>query len=508
MKALDYHEATKHSWARISADSHYLDFDNKPRAFKIYSGLARTPLPSGWTETETPALSALSGPAVPLDDGTAPDLEDLAHLLSAVGITRRRTYPGGEIMFRGASCTGALYHIEVYVACADLAGVSAGLYQFQPIDFSFSRLRRGDFRQVLVEASGDQPQVRGAPAVLVLTSTWWRNAWKYRARAYRHAWWDSGCMLANLLAQAGAQGMPASVVLGYADEAVDRLLDVDPEKEASLVLVPLGRGGPGASMPAPRADPLGLETRPLSEFEIAYAEIPAAHASSSLPGGAEAAGWRGGLEPRESPAPEGKLFPLAPAADDSLPAESIESLIRRRGSTRRFTQRAISFAELSTILERSGGPIPTDCHMPPGANLCDAYLIVHAVDGLPSGTYKYRPAQGALELFREGDFRRQAGALGLGQDLPADASVNIYYLTDLERICGRFGDRGYRAAQLEGGILGGRAYLASYALGLGATGLTFIDDDVIKFFSPDAAGKSVMFLMAVGRPARRIGGSG
>ena len=56
-----------------------------------------------------------------------------------------------------------------------------------------------------------------------------------------------------------------------------------------------------------------------------------------------------------------------------------------------------------------------------------------------------------------------------------------------------------RAASIEGGKL----YLAAYALGLGATGLTFFDDDVTRFFSPHAAGKSVMFLTAIGRPARR-----
>ena len=38
---------------------------------------------------------------------------------------------------------------------------------------------------------------------------------------------------------------------------------------------------------------------------------------------------------------------------------------------------------------------------------------------------------------------------------------------------------------------------------LGATGLTFFDDDVTAFFSPHAAGKSVMFLIALGQPARR-----
>ena len=67
----------------------------------------------------------------------------------------------------------------------------------------------------------------------------------------------------------------------------------------------------------------------------------------------------------------------------------------------------------------------------------------------------------------------------------------------------RLGNRGYRAAQLEAAIEGGRLYLAAYALHLGATGLTFFDDDVTRFFSPHAAGKSVMFLTAVGRPKRR-----
>ena len=66
----------------------------------------------------------------------------------------------------------------------------------------------------------------------------------------------------------------------------------------------------------------------------------------------------------------------------------------------------------------------------------------------------------------------------------------------------RLGNRGYRAAQSEGGIVGGRLYLAAYAQRFGATGLTFFDDEVVDFFSPHAAGKSVMFLVALGHPDR------
>ena len=96
-----------------------------------------------------------------------------------------------------------------------------------------------------------------------------------------------------------------------------------------------------------------------------------------------------------------------------------------------------------------------------------------------------------------------AGRLGLFQELPGAAGANVYCLADLEPILARFGNRGYRAAQLEGGIVGGRLYLAGYALGFGATGLTFLDDEVTEFFSPHAEGKSVMFLTALGRTVRR-----
>jgi len=87
--------------------------------------------------------------------------------------------------------------------------------------------------------------------------------------------------------------------------------------------------------------------------------------------------------------------------------------------------------------------------------------------------------------------------------LPADAAVDIFFLADLRPIFERFGNRGYRAVQLEAGVLGGKIYIAAYAQRLGATGLTFYDDEVTRFFSPHAEGKSAIFLVAVGKSAKR-----
>ena len=155
------------------------------------------------------------------------------------------------------------------------------------------------------------------------------------------------------------------------------------------------------------------------------------------------------------------------------------------------------------MLDRATRGIPADFLEPPGATLNGLYLIVHAVEGLAAGTYVYHRSERGLEPLREGSFRTEAAYLGLEQALPAQASVNIYCLADLEAVLARFGNRGYRAAQLEGAIIGGKLYLSAYAQRLGATGLTFYDDEVTAFFSPHAAGKSVMFLTAIGHPARK-----
>jgi len=232
------------------------------------------------------------------------------------------------------------------------------------------------------------------------------------------------------------------------------------------------------------------------------------HEASSLESEEEVVAWRRqGKAEGERIKDEGKtknrLYPLQSLNSDEIPKDSIEDVITRRGSTREFSRESISFAELSTMLDRAMRGVMTDFLGPEETPLNELYLIVHAVEGLPSGAYVFRRQQRALELLKEGDFRRDAGHLGLGQEIPADCSVNIYLLADLNRALERFGNRGYRAAQLEAAVIGGKVYLGAYTQRLGASGLTFFDDDVTEFFSPEAAGKSVMFLIAVGKSVKR-----
>ncbi|MGI0102030.1 MAG: SagB/ThcOx family dehydrogenase, partial [Nitrosotalea sp.] len=132
----------------------------------------------------------------------------------------------------------------------------------------------------------------------------------------------------------------------------------------------------------------------------------------------------------------------------------------------------------------------------------DIYLIANAVDGLEQGSYFYNKEHRSLELLQKGYFRDVSGHLGLDQSLPHDASVTIFFMVNLQKVLECFGNRGYRVAQLDASIMGGRMYLASYALHIGATGLTFYDDEVTEFFSPHASNKSAMFMIAIGKKAK------
>jgi SagB-type dehydrogenase family enzyme len=492
-----YHEETKHSLASLRHSRHSLDWEIMPRPFKVYPDLEPVPLPHDFVTSTRPALAAVADPGTAAPDAPV-DRAALARLLFfSAGVLRRKTYPGGEIYFRAAACTGALYHIDLYLVTGSLSDLEPGVWHFGPHDFALRRLRPGDHRRALVDAAANEPAVAGAPAVLALATTFWRNAWKYQARAWRHAFWDGGTIAANLLAVAAAAGPPARLVLGYADAPVNRLLGLDPAREATIALVPLGRGAtPPAE--APPAPPLDLATLPLSAREVDYPAIRAAHAASSLEP-AEVASWRGAPPERTTPA-AGALAPLPRTATDSA-RQPIERVILRRGSARAFAPDPLTKDELATILWTATRGIPADCTAPSRA-LADPYLIVHAVEGLDPGTYAYDRRAHALLPLRCGAFRTDAAHLGLGQTLPAEAAVNVYWLADLDPVLERFGNRGYRAAQLEAAIEGGKTYLAAYALGLGATGLTFFDDDVTAFFSPHARGKSVMFLIAVGHRRR------
>src|SRR6266481_2190257 len=276
--AWTYHNATKHSYTSIRTNPHFMDWSNQPLPFKIYPTLELLRLPGEVRQTGVAALSAIAE-SVSADTNASPDLEAIAQLLYlSAGITRKRSYSGGEIYFRAAACTGALYEVELYLVCGGVA---------------------------------------------------------------------------NLLAVATALGLPARVVCGFVDASVNRLLDVDPQREVAFSLVALGHvAAPLPPSPA-EISQLRLETVPLSEREVDYPLMREMHAASSLDSPEKVEAWRGQTPVADFPPPSGPIIQLQPLADAEMPRDPIEQVIQRRGSTRKFARSPITLPQLSTMLDRA-----------------------------------------------------------------------------------------------------------------------------------------------------------
>ena len=99
------------------------------------------------------------------------------------------------------------------------------------------------------------------------------------------------------------------------------------------------------------------------------------------------------------------------------------------------------------------------------------FIAVHGVEGLEPGLYRWPDLDHPL---RRGPLREEMLRVCWDMDLGRDAAFVVMAAIDLDAL----DDRGYREAQLDAGIVEGRLHLAAFALGIGASGMTFLDSEI------------------------------
>ena len=203
-----YHDATKHSFQSVRDSVHFLDWPNKPLPFKIYTTLDRIELPRELPPLDMPALEAISRQAETTGEAI-PDLKDLAQALYySAGVTKIKQQPGARSCFarrrvRARSARSSYIWSAAICPIWKRASITSARMIFAAA-VAAGRLSRRD-----CEGDCGEPSVTSAPVTIICAGTYWRNAWKYQARTYRHFGWDNGTMLANLLATATALNLPA-----------------------------------------------------------------------------------------------------------------------------------------------------------------------------------------------------------------------------------------------------------------------------------------------------------
>jgi hypothetical protein len=426
------------------------DFDRVPPPVKSYrSGLPVTSLPRDLPATPTSATAVLAGvvpeAADPLD---LPTLGRLLYL--SAGVVRTAQRRNRTIYFRAAGSAGARFPLELYVAARGVTDLADGVYWYDPVEHALAQVG---------------PAPLGDVTTVVVTGVPWRTGWRYSERGFRHLYWDAGTMLAQLLAVAGSTGLTARLRTVFPDADVTRLVGADGVHEFPLALVSFGSGAPAVDPSGP-AEAGSVDTDPL-EFPLVTM--------------AQRAGDGDAL---------GEPWPVAAPLDGPVPESApLDEVILRRGSTRRMVRGAsLPRSTMEWSLRAALRGLPNE----------PTFVAVHSVDGVEPGIYRWPDLDSPLKT---GDLRDELIRVCLGQNLGGEAAFVVMSTTDLSAT----GDRGYRDAQLAAGIVEGRLHLGAFALGGGATGMTFLDSEL-----PDLLGAPLdgLLFTCVGVPeyTNRAGG--
>ncbi len=490
-----YHETTKHTPERLRSRLHALDWTNVPDPFRRYEGVPLIALPAHPPSLEAPAFDVLRGRChgeVSNTDGAALLSQILWHA-AAVSAARQARRTAERYFLRVNPSSGNLHPTEFHFATRGLAGWSDGLYHYRVLTHEAEQRAAGDYVEALIRQAG-QEAFGAVPLVFVLTTIVWREAWKYRERAYRYCLLDMGHAWQALALAGRAAGLEAKAFGHFADDAVADLVRL--EDEWPLLLVFLG----GPAIPAQRevaASPAWFGGVPsaISPRIESYPEIEAIHHASKLPANAgpiaRAEASHHGAGSVRLPQPAGSTIAFGKVAR------------QRRSALDFMASASMGLEELSALLDVAFRPFAADFEGDlsgaPSSRYIQLYVFVHAVRNLAPGLYRYWPESGELELLRSGDQRLWAAALSLGQDLAGNACVAFSMVGDLERAFRAHGDRGYRYVHFEAGAIGQRLYLAAEALGLRATGIgAFYDDAVQQYLGVPPGQGQVVYHFACG----------
>src|SRR5271156_5280055 len=462
----EYHEFTKHTVEKLRRTRYSLDWANMPNPFRHYEGV--------------PVLDGRPGNTL-AKDGAA-FLSQLLFYSASISATKRVPSTGGTYALRVNPSSGNLHPTEFHFCTRGLVDWPDGLYHYRPSSHMAEQRAIGDFVSKLTGTT--------APLAFVLTSIAWREAWKYRDRAYRYCLHDIGHAWQSLALAARAMGCESFALGQFSDDKVSACCLLN-EDEWPMLIVPLR----GRSIPVATGGPAETvlfrgEPNHLSDEQVPYPRIEQIHAATKLL--AETA------IPPAPPKPNSRgEVKLPPPISTS---SSFGEVVRNRRSALDFRggDESMSIAQLAALLASTGKPLLADFAT---QRFVQLYLYVHRVEGLAPGAYRYWPEHVELENMKQGDQRLVAAALSLGQDLAGNACVAFSMIGDLENATRIYGDRGYRYVHFEAGAIGQRMYLAAEALGLRATGIgAFFDDEVHKYLGLAPAQGQVVYHFAVGHP--------
>jgi SagB-type dehydrogenase family enzyme len=190
--------------------------------------------------------------------------------------------------------------------------------------------------------------------------------------------------------------------------------------------------------------------------------------------------------PLELPYDSGqRLFELPPPDTLALEPVDLRTIIEQRRTVRNYTDEALSIAELSHLLwctqgvQDVRGSYATVRTVPSAGarHAFETYLLVNAVDDIKHGIYRYLASAHQLTQLPLGEnWTRRITQACMNQEQVARSAVTFMWVAVAERMCWRYGERGYRYMLLDAGHVCQNLYLAAEVIGCGVCAIAAYND--------------------------------
>ncbi len=511
-RVYDYHHSTKLTYDSVRQHPIRLDPATQPSVYRVFDQHPKVQLPTTLLDVSVPTISLLDlgFDAIPESQLNPPqNLKTLATWLHlSYGQTIKQQQGRHTTWIRSCPSQGQLHPQELYVAAFAIEGLEPGLYHYSVKEFALRKLRTGhETLAALTRGRPDLNFLKTVPLTILVSTIFWRSAWRYEKRGYRQALLDAGHVIGNLSTVALGLGITTIARLRVAGAATRDLIGLAPqgdfgEEEAVHAMVtwadraanPMDPGdGSGALEPIARSA--------LSKEFKSYGSITATHADCVAPG----------VAVKEVRPPHTELSPLPatyptvkfPPPGEPPAGDFLRKVLLTRYPMMNFDRRALprdDFRLLSRLAFRGGSFFPMHPDGP-HVGLVRPLWITHDVTGMDDGIWYHNPVTDQWSILSRGDYREKTAYLSMEQGFAGAGFATCFIVTNLHHLMNHAGPDIYRLVHLEAGIAAQRLYLAANALGLGcAFSGMFYDDEVRKFFGLSQSGWEVIYEVALGIP--------
>ncbi|SCF35210.1 SagB-type dehydrogenase domain-containing protein [Micromonospora viridifaciens] len=370
------------------------------------------------------------------------------------------------ILRRAVPSGGAMHPTEAYVVCTR----TERLWHVDPYRMELLALPADRPGRLVRAGLRLSPGAALPPVVLVLTSRFWKNFYKYGDFSFRLGAVDAGVVLGRVLRLAEAEFGTACVRTDFVDDALNAALGLDGLDESVYAVVGCGHpeeasgsGATAAAGPAPSEAPRlrersrRVKRSPVFDLVQRSAHVPTpgpARAPASAPVAPQGAASRAGAVALPPPVP--------------VDLNDLRVIVRRRSGGRSFTGRPADLAQLSTVLRHAdaAGALLRD-RADPTVPRVRLFVAVHRVRGVPTGWYAHlgdllAPAGRGLDP--QLGPRLQDALFGSGVNAEL-AAFTVHVVASPAQGCRSA--RHYRTQQLAVGVAMEATVLAATAVDLG-----------------------------------------